>query len=363
MSISAADRVLETSTTTGTGTYDLAGTSTGFQTFVAAFGSGNTGYYVAEDGTDWEVGLGTVTSGSPDTLARTTIYASTNGGSAVNWGAGTKNVFSGLPAEVLGSLLDPANTTGFMAHTAANAYAARTMTGTAGEITVTNGDGVAGAPTFSLAFTLTAAGKAILDDADADAQRATLVAQKDVITTRGDSVRGDATGAAERLALGASGEYKRSDGTDEAWSAIVAADLPAATDSAQGALETATAAEMVTGTATDKIVTPGRLENHLLVPACVFTFTGVATPVVTFIGGVLGAPTVAQTSSGVYTVTLAANMAATTYAVLVSIEDNAARQLSHDSKAVGSFVIRSANASDVVIDGDSYSVTVWGAVA
>lgn len=98
MALVLADRVKETSTTTGTGTYDLAGPETGFQGFVAGIGDGNTTYYFAEDGTDWEVGIGTVTDAATDTLARTAILSSSNSGSAVNWGAGTKNIGCGLPA-------------------------------------------------------------------------------------------------------------------------------------------------------------------------------------------------------------------------------------------------------------------------
>lgn len=97
MALVHADRVKETSTTTGTGTYTLAGAVTGFQSF-AAIGDTNTCYYTAEDGTDWESGIGTYTS-SGTTLARTTILASSNAGSAVNWGAGTRNIFVSLSAE------------------------------------------------------------------------------------------------------------------------------------------------------------------------------------------------------------------------------------------------------------------------
>lgn len=93
-----ADRVKETSTTEGTGTYDLGGAATGFQTFVAGVGTGNTCYYCATDGTDWEVGIGTVTDAATDTLSRDTILASSNAGAAVNWGAGTKDVFLTAPA-------------------------------------------------------------------------------------------------------------------------------------------------------------------------------------------------------------------------------------------------------------------------
>lgn len=98
MALALADRVQETSTTTGTGAYDLDGAVTGFQGFVAGVGGGNTCYYCAEDGTNWEVGRGTVTDASPDTLARTEILASSNSGSAVNWSAGTRNIFVTQPA-------------------------------------------------------------------------------------------------------------------------------------------------------------------------------------------------------------------------------------------------------------------------
>jgi len=91
------DRVRETTTTTGTGTYTLAGAVTGFQSF-SVIGNGNTTYYTATDGTNWEVGIGTYTS-SGTTLARTTILESSNSGSAVSWGAGTKDVFVTYPAE------------------------------------------------------------------------------------------------------------------------------------------------------------------------------------------------------------------------------------------------------------------------
>lgn len=97
MALIFANRVLETSTTTGTGTYTLAGAVTGFQTF-AAVGNSNTCYYYAEevDGSGipsggWEVGLGTYTT-SGTTLARTAILASSNSNNAVSWSAGTRRI-------------------------------------------------------------------------------------------------------------------------------------------------------------------------------------------------------------------------------------------------------------------------------
>jgi len=100
MALVIDDRVKETSTTTGTGTLDLSGAVSGFQTFVAGVGDGNTTYYaiVNRDADEWETGLGTVTDASTDTLARTTVIASSNSDSAVDFSAGTKDIFTTLPA-------------------------------------------------------------------------------------------------------------------------------------------------------------------------------------------------------------------------------------------------------------------------
>lgn len=97
MALVIADRVKETTTTTGTGTYTLLGAVTGFETF-ASVGDGNTTYYCCTDGTDFEVGVGTYTA-SGTTLARTTILQSSNSDAAVNWTAGTRTIFVTLPAE------------------------------------------------------------------------------------------------------------------------------------------------------------------------------------------------------------------------------------------------------------------------
>jgi hypothetical protein len=97
MALVVNDRVKETSTTTGTGSFTLAGAVTGFETFSSAIGNTNTTYYAIVNTTngEFEVGLGTVGAG---TLSRDTIISSSNSDAAVDFAAGTKNVFCTLPA-------------------------------------------------------------------------------------------------------------------------------------------------------------------------------------------------------------------------------------------------------------------------
>ena len=97
MALVLKDRLKETPTTTGTGTYTLAGAVTGFEAF-SQVGNGNTTYYCCTDGTDFEIGIGTYAS-SGTTLARTTILQSSNSDNAVSWSSGTRTVFCTLPAE------------------------------------------------------------------------------------------------------------------------------------------------------------------------------------------------------------------------------------------------------------------------
>ena len=99
MALVIADRVKETSTSTGTGTINLAGAVASFQTFVAGVGSTNATYYTILDGngTAWEVGYGTVTDGSPDTLSRT-VLKSSNSDNLLDLSAGTHTVFATYPA-------------------------------------------------------------------------------------------------------------------------------------------------------------------------------------------------------------------------------------------------------------------------
>ena len=98
MAFVVADRVKETTTTTGTGALTLAGASTGFRSFSSGIGANNTTYYtISSTGAEWEVGIGTVGAGGT-TLSRDTVLASSNAGSLVTLSAGSKDVFVTYPA-------------------------------------------------------------------------------------------------------------------------------------------------------------------------------------------------------------------------------------------------------------------------
>ena len=101
MALVLSDRIKETTTTTGTGTFNLAGALTGFEPF-SIVGDGNTTFYSCTDGTSFEVGVGTYTL-SGTLLARTTVLdakdvPNNTTNQLVDWGAGTKTVFCTLPA-------------------------------------------------------------------------------------------------------------------------------------------------------------------------------------------------------------------------------------------------------------------------
>ena len=99
MALVINDRVKETTTTTGTGAVSLGGAVTGFETFAAGIGNSNTVYYCIahQDQAEFEVGLGTLDGDSSD-LTRTTVISSSNSDSAVDFSAGTKDVFCTIPA-------------------------------------------------------------------------------------------------------------------------------------------------------------------------------------------------------------------------------------------------------------------------
>jgi len=99
MALVINDRVKETSTTTGTGDFTLAGASQGFESFASGVGVGNTTYYtiVQSGSNNFEVGEGTLSASS--TLVRSTPISSSNSDSLVNFTSGDKDVFCTIPAK------------------------------------------------------------------------------------------------------------------------------------------------------------------------------------------------------------------------------------------------------------------------
>jgi hypothetical protein len=105
------DRVKETSTTSGLGTFTLAGATIGFETFSSAIGNLNTTYYAihTQSAAEFEVGIGTVGAG---TLARDGgVLSSSNGDALVDFSAATtKDVFCTMPASKVAYIDDTAQT-------------------------------------------------------------------------------------------------------------------------------------------------------------------------------------------------------------------------------------------------------------
>ena len=90
------DRVKETTSTLGTGTVTLSGAQQGFQSFSSGIGAGNSTYYTIALGSQWEVGIGTLTNAT--TFTRDSVISSNNANALVSFAAGSKDIFVSLPA-------------------------------------------------------------------------------------------------------------------------------------------------------------------------------------------------------------------------------------------------------------------------
>ena len=192
------DRVKETSTTTGTGAIALGGAVAGFETFGSGIGNGNVTYYAIFHTTlgEFEVGVGTL-DGSSANLARTTILSSSNSDSAVNFSAGTKNIFCTQPA-ARAVFIDNADTVALSSGVSAtgnNLAVAGTVDGRDVSADGTKLDGI---------------------EASADVTDATNVTAAGALMTTGGTMTGDLTiSDNDDIIFGAGGDLKiRHDATD-----------------------------------------------------------------------------------------------------------------------------------------------------
>lgn len=159
-----ADFVKETTTTTGNGTLNLAGAVAGHVGFVAGVGTGAIIYYGIRHQTtnEWEVGIGTVTDASPDTLSRTTILASSNAGAAVVLTAGTKDVYITHPMgrSLIRTHANPTSDKNTGLHTLTHFEQLATINGTKDVFTMLPDPGVDEAGLFEFIFQATLNGTA-----------------------------------------------------------------------------------------------------------------------------------------------------------------------------------------------------------
>jgi hypothetical protein len=147
MAFITADRVKDTSTTTGTGDITVSGSAPlGYRTFSTVLSVGDTFYYCVQSqaSSEWEVGLGTYSSAN--VFARTTVLASSASGNAVSFSSGTKNVFITLPAnKTLQFDATGSPTTGGILY-GTGSMLAYSAAGTAGQALISGGTG---APTWA----------------------------------------------------------------------------------------------------------------------------------------------------------------------------------------------------------------------
>ena len=147
MAFITADRVKDTSTTTGTGNITVSGSAPlGYRTFSTVLSVGDTFYYCVQGqaSAEWEIGIGTYAS--TNQFARTTVLSSSASGSAVSFSSGTKNVFITLAASKTLQLGPSDGPTAGSVPYGTGSTLAYTAAGTSGQVLTSGGSG---APTWT----------------------------------------------------------------------------------------------------------------------------------------------------------------------------------------------------------------------
>ena len=247
MTIKLVDAAFETTTTTGSGPYTLAGAQPGHQSFAIA-GNGAKVVYQVNDGnasgviTQREIGIGTITiSGGVTTLTRNVILYSTNSNAAINWGAGAKNVIGSIPANVLPTRDENLN---FI-------ESFGTIAGTANALTLT-------LPIVPLAYSDGMLVSGYIATTNTTAGATLAVNGLSVIALKFNGADPGIGNLPAGTLLQA--RYKASTGVFEIFSPLL---LQAASTSTAGVAQLATDTELKAGTNTTKAVTPSNIYNTL----------------------------------------------------------------------------------------------------
>lgn len=326
MAFVTKDRVLETSTTTGTGTYTLAGASTGFQAFLGGVVAANDYVpYYGEDGTNWENGIGRVLA-SPARLERTTVLKSSNANAAVNWGAGTRNLRCGWPAEL--------NTPRLKTRSVAGAV----------DVTLTQDEQRADVLVFTGA--LTASISVIVDATPWRWIVFNNTSGAFALTVKVSGLTGVAVAQGKTKMLYCDGTDVRDGMTD----------FPAASDIAAGIIEVADQAEMEAGSSIVRAVSPGRQQFH---PSAVKAWgeAGVTGNLVQ--GHNMDAPT--DTGIGVITWNITTDFSSVNYAAVPGFRTtafNGAPRIS--SQTAGQLQVTVVSFAGTATDPDAHTILCSG---
>ena len=345
MAVVLGDRVLETSTTQGTGTLNLAGATTGFQTFVAAVGTGAQVSYIIDDGTDWETGIGTVTDGTPDTLSRDTILQSSNADAAVNWGSGTRNVRLTVPASIFPTLRSNNTFIGIDTHTAQVRWAKGADVASANALTLgTDGNYFDITGTTSIT-SIGALGVGTIIRLHFDAALTLTHHATDLILPGGANITTAAGDEAEFIEY-ATGDWRCTSYTAATGKAVV----PSVT--------AATQADQETSTSTTTYVSPGRQQFH---PASAKAWVKFTTVTTTSILASYNITSLTDNGTGDTTITIATDFSSAHYAYAAMSEyDNGLVNGDGNTPAAGTLrVVHQGSTNSTPFDG-IMSVIMFG---